>query len=325
MIQCVERGGNVIDLKKANEEFDKYVKNYNSEDKKIALKIEHIKRVSEISGIISENLNLDKENIELAKLIGLLHDIGRFEQIKQYNTFSDKDSIDHGKLGVEILFKQGKIRNFIESAKYDEIIKKAILNHNRKEIEKGLNPKELLHSKIIRDADKIDILYIMTFEEKRTVFNRDDISDEKITNEIYEEFMQMKLLDYEKIQTNVDRVIAHFAYIYDFNFNFSYEYVNNKQYLDKIYKRHTFTDNDTMKRYNLIYDTAKKYIKRNQIIRKFDYIYILKKNVTDFFNKKLRKKKRIHQVLHQVKRYQMILILLFTRRLWITFLLWKSR
>ena len=49
--------------------------------------------------------------------------------------------------------------------------------------------------------------------------------------------------------------------IYDFNFNFSYEYVNNKQYLDKIYKRHTFTDNDTMKRYNLIYDTAKKYIK----------------------------------------------------------------
>ena len=119
-------------------------------------------------------LNLDKENIELAKLIGLLHDIGRFEQIKQYNTFSDKDSIDHGKLGVEILFKQGKIRNFIKSAKYDEIIKKAILNHNRKEIEKGLNPKELLHSKIIRDADKIDILYIMTFEEKRTVFQSED-------------------------------------------------------------------------------------------------------------------------------------------------------
>ena len=73
--------------------------------------------------------------------------------------------------------------------------------------------------------------------------------------------MQMKLLDYKKIQTNVDRVIAHFAYIYDFNFNFSYEYVNNKQYLDKIYKRHTFTYIDTMKRYNLIYDTAKKYIK----------------------------------------------------------------
>ena len=101
----------------------------------------------------------------------------------------------------------------------------------------------------------------MTFEEKRTVFNKDDISDEKITDKIYEEFMQMKLRDYKKIQTNVDRVIAHFAYIYDFNFNFSYEYVNNKQYLDKIYKRHTFTDNDTMKRYNLIYDTAIKYIK----------------------------------------------------------------
>lgn len=49
MIQCVERGGNVIDLKKANEEFDKYVKNYNSEDKKIDLKMEHIKRISKMS------------------------------------------------------------------------------------------------------------------------------------------------------------------------------------------------------------------------------------------------------------------------------------
>ena len=38
MIQCVERGGNMIDLKKANEEFDKYVKNYNSEDKKDCFK-----------------------------------------------------------------------------------------------------------------------------------------------------------------------------------------------------------------------------------------------------------------------------------------------
>ena len=260
MIQCVERGGNVIDLKKANEEFDKYVKNYNSEDKKIALKIEHIKRVSEISGIISENLNLDKENIELAKLIGLLHDIGRFEQIKQYNTFSDKDSIDHGKLGVEILFKQGKIRNFIESAKYDEIIKKAILNHNRKEIEKGLNPKELLHSKIIRDADKIDILYIMTFEEKRTVFNKDDISDEKITDKIYEEFMQMKLLDYKKIQTNVDRVIAHFAYIYDFNYKFTLQKIKEDEFLTKLYSRFDIANNKAKENLGDVYNFAKEYL-----------------------------------------------------------------
>lgn len=37
--------------------------------------------------------------------------------------------------------------------------------------------------------------------------------------------------------------------------------------------------------------TANKYVLRNQIIRKFDFIYIIKKNITDFFNVKLRKKK----------------------------------
>lgn len=69
--------------------------------------------------------------MELAELIGLLHDIGRFEQIKRYNTFIDKNSINHGQLGVKILFDDNQIRRFIKDSKYDDIIKTAILNHNR--------------------------------------------------------------------------------------------------------------------------------------------------------------------------------------------------
>lgn len=48
------------------------------------------------------------------------------------------------------------IKNFIEDCQYYEIIKKSIENHSRLAIEKGLNERELLHSKIIRDADKLD-------------------------------------------------------------------------------------------------------------------------------------------------------------------------
>ena len=251
----------MIDFKKAQKQFKQYLNSYDLDNGLIQLKVRHTYGVVSLSEYIAKDLNLSEEDIELAKLIALLHDIARFEQAKEFGDYRDYKNVDHADLAVKILFEDNLIRNFVEEDKYDSIILKSIKNHNKLQIEDGLNEKELLHAKIIRDADKIDILYIMTFEEKRTVFNKDDISDEKITDKIYEEFMQMKLLDYKKIQTNVDRVIAHFAYIYDFNFNFSYEYVNNKQYLDKIYKRHTFTDNDTMKRYNLIYDTAKKYIK----------------------------------------------------------------
>ena len=93
----------MIDITKAKQEFKEYIKNYNPEDKKIALKIAHIERTSHIARKIAENLNLDKEDIELAELIGLLHDIGRFEQYTQYKTFSDLKSFDHGDYGVKLL------------------------------------------------------------------------------------------------------------------------------------------------------------------------------------------------------------------------------
>lgn len=253
----------MIDITKAKQEFKEYIKNYNPEDKKIALKIAHIERTSHIARKIAENLNLDKEDIELAELIGLLHDIGRFEQIKQYHTFSDRDSINHGEFGVEILFKEGKIRDFIATPEYDDIIRKAIINHNRSKIEEGLAERELLHAKIVRDADKIDILYILTFEEKETLYDKKDISNERITDEIYKEFMAANLVDYKKMQSPVDKIVAHFAYVYDFNFKFGLKYIYNNQYLKKYYERHTFSDEETMIRYNLVYSRAVEFIKEN--------------------------------------------------------------
>ena len=66
------------------------------------------------------------EDENLAKLIALLHDIGRFEQIRLYHTFSDKDSINHAEFGAKLLFEDGLIRKFVETDKYDKIIKNAI-------------------------------------------------------------------------------------------------------------------------------------------------------------------------------------------------------
>lgn len=94
---------------------------------------------------IAEKLQLNKEDIELATLIGLLHDIARFEQYTKYKTFVDRKSIDHGNLGAEIIEKE--IRKYIETNEYDEIIKKAIKHHNKFAIEEKLTPREELLQK----------------------------------------------------------------------------------------------------------------------------------------------------------------------------------
>lgn len=264
MIQCKRKRWKImIDITKAKKEFKEYIKNYNPEDKKIALKIAHIERTSYIARKIAESLNLDKEDIELATLIGLLHDIGRFEQIKQYHTFSDKDSINHGEFGVEILFEDGKIRDFITTPEYDEIIKKAIINHNRSKIEEGLTERELLHAKIVRDADKIDIFNILTFEKEETLYDKKDISNEKITDEIYQGYIECQKVDYKKIQSIADQIVAHFAYVYDFNFKFSIKFIYDNQYLNRYYERHRFLDENTIRRYDLVYNRAMEFVKEN--------------------------------------------------------------
>lgn len=251
-----------IDILNAKKVFKEYVKNYNPEDEKVKVKITHIERVAEIAKKLAKDLNLSKEDIELAELIGLLHDIGRFEQIRRFHTFIDKDSINHGEYGVKVLFEDGLIRDFIKGDKFDEIIKLSILNHNRAKIEDGLSKRQVLHAKIIRDADKMDIFSVLTIGDKKAIWEKEDLSDDKITDEIYKEFMEDKLIDYKKRQTSADILVSHFAYVYDFNFSQSLTMIKENNYLDKLYKRHVFNDEKTMKKYDKVYETAKKYIEK---------------------------------------------------------------
>ena len=253
----------MIDIIKAKKVFKEYIKNYDINDPKIQLKISHIERTSEISGEIAKSLKLSNGDIMLAELIGLLHDIGRFEQIKIYNTFIDKKSINHAEFGVKILFEDKLIEKFIDTRDYDEIIKKAILNHNKSIIDNDLNEKELLHTKIIRDADKTDILYILTFDKIETLYGVDDLSNQKISDEIYREFIEDKKINYTNIENEVDLLVAHFAYLYDFNFSYGLEIIKEKGYLEKMFNRHSFKDQITMNRYEKIYELATKYIENN--------------------------------------------------------------
>ena len=184
----------------------------------------------------------------------------RFEQIKRYHTFVDKNSVNHGELGVKILLEEGLIREFIEDTKFDEIIKISILNHNKTTIQEGLSQREQLHAKIIRDADKTDILYLLTFEDKQAAWEKEDLSDDKITDEIYREFMEDKKIDYAKKETSADILVSHFAYVYDLNFKETYKIIKENNYYDEIYKRFVFNDKETMEKYNKIYEKVKQYL-----------------------------------------------------------------
>lgn len=252
----------LIDMIEAKKAFKEYVKKYNPEDEKIKIKIVHIEKVAENSKRIAQNLGLSQEDVELAELIGLLHDIGRFEQVRLYHTFVDKDSINHGEYGAKILFEDGLIRNFIKDNKFDKIIKLAIVNHNRADIEEDLTERERLHAKIIRDADKTDIFRILISGDKKAIWEKADLSDDKISDEIYREFVEDKRINYKERKTSADILVSHFNYVYDLNFSETRKIIRDNKYIDKLYQRFKFNDAETMKRFNEIYRLSKEYIEQ---------------------------------------------------------------
>lgn len=104
----------VINRKNVINAFAEYVRNYDPSDEKIKLKIDHTYRVAGLCQRIAESLGLSEPDVDIAWLLGMLHDIGRFEQIRRFGTFNDVQSVDHAEFGADLLFKEGLIRKFAE-------------------------------------------------------------------------------------------------------------------------------------------------------------------------------------------------------------------
>ena len=252
----------MIDIKKSKDEFMKYTNNYDIENENIERKIYHSLRVMEISKKIATNMGLENEKIELATLIGLLHDIGRFEQFKIYQTYSDLESIDHGDLGADILKQNNFIRNFIKEAKYDEIILKSVQNHNKYKIADDLNKEEKLFCKIVRDADKIDILYeaIEIFWKK----GREEVQNDLISDKVYNEFLNKKLIKKDKNmkKNGIDKLVLMLAFVFDINFHESLEILKKEDYLNKILNNFDFKRQDTKEKIENIRNVLNLYLNK---------------------------------------------------------------
>ncbi|MBR3162549.1 MAG: HD domain-containing protein [Clostridia bacterium] len=251
-----------MDLDMSKQEFLKYTSNYDWENFNIKRKVDHSLRVMKISENIAKSLNLSREEIDLATLIGLLHDIARFDQFTIYNTFNDSKSIDHGNYGVEILQKENYIRNYIKEDKYDQIIFTAIKNHNKFKIEKNLDEKELLFSKIIRDADKIDILYqgiCISWKD-----NIKDVEQEKISEKEIQSFYEKRLVnrntDLKYTSNEIRHLLTILGFVFDLNFKISYKILKESNYINSIINRFNFQDTDTQKNIEMVREIVNEYI-----------------------------------------------------------------
>ena len=144
-----------IDYSRAREVFEQYLNGYDRKDGKVRLKITHTYGVVAQSTALAKRMRLGEEDTQLARIIALLHDIGRFEQLRRFDSFLP-ETMDHAAYGVELLFGEGMIRDFLPEDTWDGIIRTAIAKHSDYRLEGVEDPRTLLHARLIRDADKLD-------------------------------------------------------------------------------------------------------------------------------------------------------------------------
>ncbi len=227
-----------MNLEEAKQEFMKYTEPYRKEGDMCILKINHTMRVVELCRKIAESLSLPKEDIELAEMCGLLHDIGRFEQWKNYQTFDDSKSEDHAELGIQILKENNFIRRFVSDESLDDLIYKSIHFHNKYRIDDGLSEREELFCKLIRDADKIDILYLCVKGEIHI-----DLKEEAFSEKIYHELLNKKDILKKDRETRCDIVSVFLGFIFDIYYLESFKILKEKNYMNQLIDLYENTKN----------------------------------------------------------------------------------
>lgn len=216
--------------------FERYVDSYDLKDPNIYLKYKHTYKVAENCEIIASSLQLLQGDQDLAWTIGMLHDIGRFEQLKRFHTYVDAVSIDHAMFGADLLFKDGLIAQFVEDTSCYELIEKAIRYHSLYRIPEDLCERDTMFCHIIRDADKVDIFRANYETGMPVIYNvtEEELKQSAITPEVFDVFMEHRAIPRNIKKTVADNLVGHVALTFELVYPKSRELTFVQGYLWKL-------------------------------------------------------------------------------------------
>lgn len=251
----------VINRENVINAFAEYVRNYDPSDEKIKLKIDHTYRVAGLCQRIAESLGLSEPDVDIAWLLGMLHDIGRFEQIRRFGTFNDVQSVDHAEFGADLLFKEGLIRKFAEgyyeecelarsgNEEAEQIIKNnehhnkdtgllemAIRQHNKYRVKEDLTERQRMFCDILRDADKVDIFKVNADIPMEIIYDvtTEELKNGIITKEVLESFYKKETVLKSVRMSAVDHIVGHISLLFELVYKESYRQAKEQGYVYKL-------------------------------------------------------------------------------------------
>lgn len=218
-----------------------YMKSFHTEDEEVQngihLKEVHTGYVTAHCRELAEHLGLGAHDRQIAEIIGLFHDVGRFRQYTVYRTFNDSLSEDHADLGLKVLSEFPFMEKL--SAEDRELVRFAIGNHNKRVIAPTEDRRRILMAKIIRDADKLDIYRVLrpylTGTDMKGAPNFVKAREaQEVSPDFIEIFVAGGQADYHQIRTQGDRKLVRLLWVYDINFSWTMRRIREAGYVEDI-------------------------------------------------------------------------------------------
>jgi hypothetical protein len=189
---------------------------------------------------LAVQLGLPGSEIETAQVIGLLHDVGRFDQYDRFRTFNDRHSLDHAAHSVTVIEKQAVLADYTTTQQ--RRIACAIAHHNKAALPASLQDGVRFWCQLIRDADKLDIYRVALGQQRALARNQSsidlyhDFPDEpKVSDRVYGCILAGGIADVNDLVYLNDLKLMQMAWVFDLNFTPSFHMVRRRQYLEGIY------------------------------------------------------------------------------------------
>ena len=218
--------------------FYDHVSEYDTQDERIDLKLKHSYEVAQLADRIADAVGADRK---FAYIIGLLHDIGRFEQIRQCDTFDDM-VLNHGVIGTKILFEDGLYDEIVtdreyKNEKWRKIAQMAIFYHNTSSIPDCLDKETQTYCKILRDADKLGIFRVHDVYHRGMLENITE-NTPKARKEIFDCVIEHRIVtrdkSWYKIASPFEYMVSIFCLWFDINYRTSKGIAKAQGYLKNL-------------------------------------------------------------------------------------------
>lgn len=203
------------------------------------LKIAHTARVTENAVTIAKAEGLPDDLALASTIAANLHDVGRFPQFRNYHTFRDADSANHGLLGVSRILR----RHILEGLPRDlkRLILGAVFLHNARSLPPALpRPLELV-TRVVRDSDKLDIYSVLIRHFSRTESDHPEITlhckDDpmRFSPKIMDALLRHEPGDYRDVAFANDFILLVIGWVYDLGFRTSLRLLKERGLTDKLF------------------------------------------------------------------------------------------